>query len=232
MSLISYFVPKTLYSGSSAYNTNIQVIQVTGACKLLVNGTVQSFSANSRQVKAKVWGKMANIIVKEPKIKNLLLLGMGAGTLLGLLHRRGNHTVTTTSVEIDPIIIALAKTYFALDRLNNNTTVRGDAYTVVQNPSAYNLQPPFDCIVIDTYSGSDFPSNLTSDAFYTNVLALLSMGGLLVINRIISKDDKKTLASTTNQLENHIQPLRVLKVKCPVISDNYILYGLKAKSIK
>ena len=211
---------------------------MTGACKLLVNGTVQSFSANSRQVKAKVWGRMADIIVKEqniarePKIKSLLLLGMGAGTLLGLLNQRGNHTVTTTSVEIDPIIIALAKTYFALDRLNNNTTVRGDAYTVVQNPSAYNLQPPFDCIVIDTYSGSDFPSNLTSDAFYTNVLALLSMGGLLVINRIISKDDKKTLASTTNQLENHIQPLRVLKVKCPVISDNYILYGLKAKSIK
>ena len=55
---------------------------MTGACKLLVNGTVQSFSANSRQVKAKVWGRMADIIVKEQNIN----LGLKSKSKIFFIH--------------------------------------------------------------------------------------------------------------------------------------------------
>lgn len=225
MKILSYFVPKILFSGSSPYSRDIKVIEVTGYRKLIVNGTVQSISSEHKGVQNRVWGKLAQIAQTHGPIENLLLLGMGSGTMLKLLYN-SNPKMRSTAVEIDPLIVDLTKKYFLTEELPNNRIVTGDAFDVVKSPSEYKLDSRYDVIVIDTYSGNSFPQKLSSDEFYRNVITLLKPGGLLLINRIINKEDKTSLELIKTQLEKFVSNLQVLKVHFPVISDNYLFYGI------
>jgi spermidine synthase len=131
-------------------------------------------------------------------------------------------------VEIDPLIISLAKQYFDLDKIVDNKIVQADAYDVVANPHTYGLTPPFDCVVVDAYSGANFPVKLTSQSFYTNIAGLMADSGCLVVNRIINKNDSTTLGEFKNLLVTHFTAPKIYKVECKVISDNYIFLSRKA----
>ncbi len=226
---ISSFLPKIIYQGESQFNKNIKIVQTGKNKKLIVNGLVQSFDKDSKFAQDRVWGRLSKCIAKQkPDTKSVLLLGMGAGTMLHYLHKElPNNNISSVSVEIDTTVVELAKEHFDLNSITNNRVVIGDAFEVLANPSNYNLNASFDTIIVDTYLGNQYPENIETETFLQNLMKLASKETFLIFNRVISKEDKTTLELFSKKLEQYIGNLKVEKVKCPVLSDNFLFGGNK-----
>lgn len=225
MNIFQNILPQTLFHGESKYNNNIEVIKVGKTNKLIVNGIVQSFSKNSKFAKGKVWGQIVKVITKNnQELNSVLLLGMGAGTMLHSLQKTYPNC-SFTSVEIDQTIVDLAYKYFDLAEITNNQVLVADAMDVVLNPQKYNITKKFDCIILDTYIGGALPTQVAKKEFIDKAFELAEPGAFVIINRIVYKDRISELEELEAYLNKHIQKLNQKIIKYPSIADNYILYG-------
>ncbi len=221
--------PQIVYSGNSEYNKEIKVIKVGTTYKLVVNGIAQSYSRNSGFAKSKVWGQVVNIIIKnKPQAKNVLLLGMGGGTMVHMLIKKFPN-ISIVSVEIDKVIVELANKYFGTTQIKNNRTIVADAADVVENPEKYNISEKFDCIIIDTYFGGQYTQTNSSLEFLQKMCDLAEDNALIVLNKILHKTENRAEISDSveNELNSILNTLKLKKIKFPTIADNYIFYGFK-----
>lgn len=219
--------PREVYKGGNKYNKSIRVIKAGKEIKLIVNGFVQSFSKNSRFAEKRVWGKLTNLVAqKAPNAKGVLLLGLGAGTMIHFLQEKlAKNSPRFTCVEIDKEIVDVAYKFFELEEVKNLKVICEDAYEVVANPNKYGVEGNFDCIIVDTYLGDICPDNIRTGIFLQNLLKLSQQETLLVFNKVVKKDQQHEISEFESQLSPYIKNIGVVKVKCPVISDNYLFYG-------
>lgn len=229
-SLFSIF-PKVLYESDSKHSGKLLVIKAGKDLKLIVDGTVQSFNKDSGFASKRVWGTLAKILYKEfPGAKNIFLLGMGAGTMIHMINDRfgeTNNQLHFTSVEIDPKIVYVAQKYFELDSIANNTVIIGNAYDVVANPKDFGIEKCFDCVIVDAFMGDRYPKDLKNSQFLENTFNSIEDYGFIIINQIIKKDEQYLVSDFENKLGMYVDKVRIKKVKCPVVSDNYLFYGYK-----
>ena len=206
--------PRVLFSGSSKFNKNIKVVRFRGVTKLLVDGWIQSTTDNSA-----VWKEISELVIGTTHINSVLLLGMGAGTMLKNMHKN------TVSVEIDQTIVDLAVKYFELGSVANNKIIVADAYDVVLNSANYGIVKKFDCIIVDTYRGNSFPEKLESKEFLAGILGLATENGLIIFNRVFSKKEPELIEKFKTVLAPYIPKVEVKKVPWPSIADNYVYFG-------
>ena len=221
------FFPREVYKGGNKYNKSIRVIKAGKELKLIVNGFVQSFSRNSRFAKKRVWGKISDLVAqKAPNAKNVLLLGLGAGTMIHFLQEKlAKNSPHFTCVEIDKEIVDVAYKFFELEEVKNLKVICDDAYKVVENPAKSGVGENFDCIIVDTYLGDICPDNIRTGVFLQNLLKLSQQETLFVFNKVVKKDSLHEISDFESQLSPYLKNICVIKVKCPVISDNYLFYG-------
>jgi spermidine synthase len=109
--------------------------------------------------------------------RNVLQIGLGAGSLVKWCHRHLPET-QVTAVEINPSVYAAARQFFSLppddDRLS---VVLGDGVEFLQNSPQQ-----WDLILLDGYDAEGRPGALDSMDFYTLCREKLSENGLLSIN--------------------------------------------------
>jgi spermidine synthase len=106
----------------------------------------------------------------------VLLLGLGAGGSIPLLHKQF-YNCDITAVEHDPAMVALTRTVGAYKPFPFPYVVEEDASTAV-----HQLSGLFDIIIIDLFNGPE-PSLLATDkAFLQALKKLLSHTGTLLIN--------------------------------------------------
>lgn len=227
MGLLSIFVPRVIFEGGTKYNKEIKVIELGKTKKLIVDGIVQSFSSNSNFAKGKVWGKISDITFEEcPHAKNVLILGMGAGTIAHLL-RKKYKTLKLTCVEIDKVIVDLAKKHFEFKEDEDTKIIVGNALEVVTHPSVYGVNQKFECIIVDTYSGGEQGEEFSKLAFFESLTKLMDKGGLLIINKIVYKNQSAAeIDKYAKRLKQVVPTLNVKQIKYPSVADNYIYYGL------
>lgn len=220
------FLPKIILETSSKYSENIKIIQVGKTKKLLVNGFPQSYSYPSSFAKNKVWGNISRIVYKEAKNpKNILLLGLGAGTMLHYIDEMfPTDTINITSVEIDKEIVRLSKEYFNLDKIKNNKVIIVDAYKFLENPSKFGVNEMFDCVIVDTYLG-DNHTGMIGDRFLGNFETVLKDNSFILFNIVISRKEKGKVQIYKNYLSKIIQNPTVVKINCHADSDNYLYFG-------
>lgn len=183
MSLWSYLIPRTLVHTTSRYNQDIRVIEEWGVRRLLVNGSRQS--GPSIQV---LWESALEAfphpeLLKKPSI---LVLGVGGGTVMGLLAKRYNKP-RITAVDIDATIIAIAKQFFGLDRIPSIRFVVQDAKDYIDSVPAHR----YDVVVIDLFIGRIIPSFVSSPAFYKALKHCMTPRGILLINYLQELDYQK-----------------------------------------
>jgi spermidine synthase len=225
VTILDSLTPKVIFKGSTKFNKDIQVIQIGRRKKLLVNGLVQSFSSSSKFAQKRVWGKVTDTIKKEaPKSKRVLILGMGAGTMVHMLNKKFPNTeLEITSIEIDQTIVDVANKYFGLKKVTNNRVIVADAYDVVKNPDNYKLTSTPDCIIVDTYCGDEFPNNIS----LKNLFEIGDKGTFFIFNRIFLDSEIPKLEKYKSELEIFMHPVNVLKINCKGVSNNYLFYGVK-----
>jgi len=178
--------PHIAFSGWSRLSGKIRVVDRGRERQLMVHGEILSIyplDGNWTRVRREYWWK-ALAFVELPRRPSALLVGLGGGTQIHLLHRLASPRQITV-IERDPVIVRVASEWFGLDRVGKLEIVCGDAESAITGLARAGRQ--FDYVMEDvTYA--DEP-----DVALPKLLAMVPLvtpRGSLVINRHRHGDPK------------------------------------------
>lgn len=176
------FGTKILEERNSKFNENIRVVRSLGFGNYIqVNGLTQSGG-----VVEEIW-KSTLKKVPEKNIDNILVLGLGGGTLAKLL-RKKYPNAKITGVEIDEVMVELGKKYLDLDKYNIDIKI--------EDAKSYKFKK-HDLVIVDMYSGVNFPKEFESELF----LKKLSKFPIVIINRLYFGDKRPDTVRFGDKLE-------------------------------
>jgi spermidine synthase len=119
---------------------------------------------------------MTAVLAYAPRTDSILLVGLGGGVLTNYIGRFVPEAQIDT-VEIDPAVIAAAKTWFSLRETERMRVVESDGRVFLnRNRKLY------DVALIDAYIGGSVPFHLMTREFYTLLKRRLAPGGAAVFN--------------------------------------------------
>ncbi len=147
MSLKQLFVPETIKTFRSDYNGDLKLIKFMGELRLDSSGLTQSGS-----VMVWIWSQgISHLLPKDYQPESVLLLGLGGGSALFWL-RKHYPNAALTAIEIDPVMIGIAKEYFKVDKIKNLEIINTDAVKFIKE-----TKRKFSLILVDCYQGFDTP---------------------------------------------------------------------------
>lgn len=118
--------------------------------------------------------------VVAERLERALLVGLGGGSYARFL-RRHFPRVRIDVVEIDPIMVRLAREYFGFRKGRDLRLFVEDAAGFVADAAA-DAAWRYDFVFLDAYHGQKIPAPLARLAFFRAVSALLEPGGKAVAN--------------------------------------------------
>jgi|CXWL01.1.fsa_nt_gi predicted membrane-bound spermidine synthase len=205
MSLKSLFVPEIVKTFHSDFNGEIKLIRFVNEYRLDAGGLTQSGS-----VMVWIWSAaIRNLLPKNYSPQNILLLGLGGGSALFWLRRRFPKA-HLTAIEIDPLMIDLAKKYFKVDKIKNLKIVNADAVEFIKN-----TKDKYSLILMDCYQG------YTTPAGFEDIRVLKKMkqlGETVLINRLYWDDLKLATDEFVTKLSPHFRIKSVYTASNLVIS--------------
>jgi spermidine synthase len=118
----------------------------------------------------------------RPEPESVLILGLGGGATTKRMWRDYDD-IHVDTVEIDPAVVDVARTYFDLPEDERSRVFVEDARRYVQR-----TDETYDLIIIDAYYSDSLPYHLTTEEFLTEVDARLEPGGVVAYNVISSAE--------------------------------------------
>ncbi len=209
MSWLSYIFPQTKLISSSKYNRLIRVNEESGKYKLLVNGCRQSGAYIEM-----LWKKAFRTfyIQSDQSVKSILVLGVGGGTVIHLLHTLYPKALIT-GVDIDTKMITIGKNHFGLNTISGLTLITADAQTFVRKSGA------FDLVIVDLFVGGDIPDLVSGKEFLIYVRKRLGPNGRLVINYL----QERTYKEKSNRLKISLQSIFPRVSDVPIERNRFFL---------
>ncbi|NVJ61995.1 MAG: fused MFS/spermidine synthase [Gammaproteobacteria bacterium] len=142
-------------------------------------------------------------LLYKPDANNILVLGLGGGTLPLTLHELLPEA-TITSVEIDPAVIRLARQYFNYHDNDKIKTFERDARLFVKRAAL--KKQSFDWIILDAFNGDYIPEHLMTQEFLQEVKSVLTDDGIITANTfsqsILYRFESATYASVFGDFYN------------------------------
>jgi spermidine synthase len=174
-----------------------------GRRALLVAGVVQSVAVEPGDRGGGVWAALLPTV----RPRRALVLGLGGGTVVHLLHRRFG-PLAVVGVEHDPRVLALAAEAFGLD-LPGLEIVQDDAFAFVAR-----CGERFDYLCVDLYQGAELQRGILARPFLRRLKALATPGAEIAINLFRDR-----------RAEQHVQRIgRVLTIRATErVGQNLIL---------
>ena len=120
---------------------------------------------------------MMGFLMFNPMPQDVLMIGLGGGSLAKFIRRQRPQT-HITAVEIDPRVIAAARTHFELppDDATLSVVEADGALYVRQHPGSA------DVILLDGFDAGNQVEALATQTFYAACRRVLKPGGILVVN--------------------------------------------------
>jgi len=176
-------VGRLVYEKESAYNY-IQVVQDGTRTELILNEgqAIHSIYDSQTLLTGGPWDYMLiadsfrPAQATEPVPSDVAILGLAGGTAARQYTAAYGTGVRITGVEIDPVILDVARRYFHLDEPNVHTVVADARYWLDTQAGQY------DVMVLDAYQQPYIPFHLTTREFFSEVRAHLRPGGAVVVN--------------------------------------------------
>jgi len=206
---------RILYKGKSPISGEIKVTENSGIRRLVIGGFTQSQSLRPDGYTGQYyWDKMVPEGFNLEKDSRVLILGLGGGTIAKIITRHAG-PVTIDGVEIDPVIVELAKKYFSLNEPNINIII-ADAKDFVKDARfKYNL------ICVDLFISDKVPPGVETTEFLERVRGLLKESGVVMINKIFN--GKKELEDYQNFVRQIFPKVGFFIVRGNVETDNVIV---------
>ena len=173
---LSYLTEQVLETASSDHNAYLHVSLVSGRLQLVAEDAIYSFGdyyLNFRRI-------FESFDFEQlPLRANVLVLGLGLGSIPELLEKYIGVEYNYVAVEIDPVIIELAADY-SLPALDSPVEVRqADAYAFLQLDARR-----YDLICVDVFQDADIPDHINGADFIALLRKSLAPGGALIQNRL------------------------------------------------
>jgi len=194
---LSYLYPMTR-KVKSKYSDTLEITWHNG--KKHLNTKNANYSYGSLQAILKFG--LEKIDLKNTN--SILLLGLGGGSVIETLRQDFNYQKQITAVDIDPVIIEIAKTEYQLESNSNTTIICEDALKFIKDNTS-----KFDLIIIDLFIDIKVPKQFLELPFWEDVVKSKSTNGVILFNA--SLEDKKS-----NQLKSVIEFLKTKVYKVDV----------------
>ncbi len=125
--------------------------------------------------------------------KNILVLGLGGGTLAKLLRKKYPES-SIEGYEIDSIMVELGKKYLKLDEYDIDIKIEDVNKVKFKKDSC-------DLIIVDMYQGTNFPKEFESEDFIKRIKSSLVDNGTLIVNRLYYGEKRPDTVRFGNKLE-------------------------------
>ena len=141
--------------------------------------------------------KMMGFLAFQPHPKQILIIGLGGGSLVKYCHR---HLPATRiiAVEIDPVVLALRSQFLV--------PPDDDRLTVIQADGADHVALMADrgegsnAILVDAYDHTGIANAVVKRSFVENTRRILGTNGVFVMNLVAESDDAKRHVETVRQV--------------------------------
>lgn len=175
--IFSYLYPITIYKKKSKLSSVLEITWVNGELVLDSENTNYSYGSLQRILRKGLKEIGFDAI---SKMDSVLVLGVGAGSVLRTLTDEIQCKATITGVEIDSEVIEIATTYFKLGEIKNVTIIIDDAFEFVLKTTE-----KYDLIIIDVFQDTAMPNFLFEPFFSNRIGNLLQHNGYLLFNTML-----------------------------------------------
>ena len=135
----------------------------------------QSFGALHR-----VWQRtLAHLDLASKPPRSVLMLGLGAGSAPTVLRDELGVKCPITAVELDPVVVRLARSHFQLDRFDDLDVIVGDATIQV-----HALRDRYDLVLVDLFDDLDLARGVDSRSFIHGLRDRCSETGTVCLNTV------------------------------------------------
>lgn len=200
-SLVSRIVHRLI----SPINGEIIVKEQLGQYSLYIAGIPQSGG-----IVREIWKKGVSALPDFKPVPSVLLLGLGGGSVVHLVKKRWPNA-KILSVELDPHVVVISRTYFGLDEVSGIKIVTGDAFKVVHDKKGGVEKGKFDLVLIDIYLGQELPGFVQQEEFINELKSLLTDRGVLVFNHLLDKKGRETISSFEEKLKKVFPKIKTLQ---------------------
>lgn len=140
------------------------------------------------------------------KVNSILLLGLGGGCVIETLRQDFECNKHIVAVDIDPVIIDIAKNEFNLKQDENLQIICDDALKfMASNPQHYDL------IIIDLFIDIDVPKSFLELSFWQNVVKASATNGTIIFNASLEKTKSNTLNDVIDFLKTQFYKTEIYK---------------------
>lgn len=217
--------PNTVFETHSKFNGDIKVVDKGKTRKLIINGILQSSNFDSPIIPKMCWGKIAQVTSELSNVGRILVLGLGGGTIAKLLSIK-YPGIEIVSVDIDPVVVDVARKYFDLDSIQNHRIIVADACGVVTSPEEYGLSPnEFDAVIVDIFQGEVYPDIGNSGSFFAGIKKLIRPEGLAIFNRIYLNHHQDDVNNFIENVSEFYFNVKSVIIAGYTNSDHIVIYG-------
>ena len=182
---LSHLTPLTLEETGSEQNPELTVALSRGRVQLLAGEAIYSWDDLYQNFDI----AFAELNLEDRNYENVLLLGLGLGSIPVLLEQKYGRDYRYTAVEWDEKVTDLALRY-TLGRLKSPVDViTADAEVFVAV-----CQETFDIVIVDIFEDDLTPPQFETTEFLEACDELLRPGGLLLFNRLHGEAKDKVAA--------------------------------------
>ena len=184
----------TIIHEEPSFYADIKVARLKYADLLLMDGTAQSvFARNTNQVFANEALQINRQLLDKPDDTNILVLGFGVGSVTEVFDAR----FAIDYVELDPVMIKMAKEYFDYNLDDNDQMYIADARRYLREHDK-----KYDVIFVDLYHASVIPIHTHTKEALELMSSRLSVDGVLYVNILGDKKGElmQSLALTLNNV--------------------------------
>ncbi len=191
---LSHLVPITLERASSEHNPELAVVVDRGRLQLLSGNAIYSWDDLYHNFTI----AFGTIDLDEEHIEDVLVLGLGLGSVPYILEKVFEQRYHYTAVELDDTVADLASRY-TLSRLESPMQIiTADAGIFVAI-----TEEQFDLIVVDIFEDDHTPDTFEGIDFLSSCKDLLRPGGIILYNRLYN--NFKTRTATERFFDNRFK---------------------------
>ncbi|MGE5382287.1 MAG: spermidine synthase [Omnitrophica WOR_2 bacterium] len=216
--LNSFFTEKVIDIFNSDINPQLEVAIINGRYQLNAGSVNYSFGPLHDAFR-KYFSKDQPSLNDDSQV---LILGLGAGSVANIIRNELEYKCQITGVEIDTAVVEAARKHFALDKVTNLNVIIDDAYDFVENST-----DKYDLIIVDLYIEDKVPLKFESFQFIQNLRRLLYKEGKVVFNKLKQAGkEEMQIEVLTKYFQTIFEKTDIVKVTVNKNCPNYFLTGI------